>query len=104
MSRRHFLKGLGGSAVAFGMLSGIGNFASTASARSLSQDRAMEALKPTETTDLTGEELLDVTREVAQRRDIVNLMGLTWSAGVRKGRAAALIVLTLAVRVVQLVA
>lgn len=86
MSRGRFLKGLGGTAVALGMLTG--NFASVAFARPASQNDALEALKPVKTTDLADKELVDAARTAAQRRDVVNLMGRTWSAGVRNGRAA----------------
>ena len=87
ISRKHFMKLLGGAAIAFGVLTGTGNFASMALARSASQDGALEALKSVKATDLTGNELIGTARRVAQRRDITNLMGRTWSTNVRRGRA-----------------
>ena len=88
ISRTQFLKGLGGTAVALGVLTSTGNFASIALARSASQNGALEALKSVKTTDLTGQELIRVGRRVAQRRDIMNLMGQTWSTKIREGRVA----------------
>ena len=88
ISRKRFLRGIGGTAVALGILTGTGNLASAATSKPSVQDDAPEALRSLSKTDLSGEELTRAARRVAQRSDIVNLMGKSWSDRVRDGRAS----------------
>ena len=86
ISRRGFLRGVSGTAVALGMLTGTGNLASVAFAQSSSQVKSFEALKSVKATELGGRELIEAAQRAAQRKDIVNLMGRVWSDKVRSGK------------------
>lgn len=75
LSRGQFLKGVGGAAVAFSVLSGVGKLPSPADAASSVDYR-----------ELTGAELASTARKIAERPDIVNLMGKRWRDKVANGR------------------
>jgi hypothetical protein len=75
VSRGQFLKGVGGAAVAFSVLSGTGKMPSPADAAA-SVDHKI----------LSGDALVEAVRRTAGREDVVNLMGKRWRDKVLKGR------------------
>jgi hypothetical protein len=82
MSRGQFMKGLGGAVVTLGALSGANNDPAAA------RPGAPEGFKSIKRTDLHGEGLHSVAGEVAQRKDVTNIMDRTWAARLRKGKVA----------------
>ena len=84
LSRGQFLKGVGGAVVAISLLSGTSNFASAA----VVQPGPAEGLKSIGRKDLRGKELIELSKEVAQRSDVTNVMGRAWATSIRSGRAA----------------
>ena len=74
MSRGQFLKGVGGAAVAMGVLSATGKLASPA-----------QAQVATSTRPLTGDRLVRVARRVAGRKDVVNVLGKEFPNKIRNG-------------------
>jgi hypothetical protein len=74
-TRGQFLKGVGGVAVALSILGGTGKLASPAGAATSSRIEEM-----------SGEELIDVARAVATRKDVANVTTEAWRDKVRSGR------------------
>ena len=68
MDRGQFLRGVGGAIVAMSMVSGVGAFASPAKA-------AQGFPKSLGVEEMTGKELSDIARTVAEYKDIVNVVG-----------------------------
>ena len=88
LTRGQFLKSVGGSAVAFAALTGSGRLASPAFAQTGASKGLAEALKSARKTDIRGKELVEVSRRAARSKDVVNIMGQAWSAGMRNGRVS----------------
>ncbi len=82
MSRRQFVKGVGGAAVAMSLMFGTGVFAPAAVARSGS----VGGLEFVRRTDVRGKRLIDVARKVAQRSDMANITGRDWAVRAGDGR------------------
>lgn len=74
LTRGQFLKGVGGAAVAMSILGGTGKLAPPA-----------EAATSVRYEEIFGEELIEVARAVATRRDIVNVSSETWRKKIRNG-------------------
>lgn len=67
MSRMQFLKGVGGAVVAMSLISGVGSFASPASAK----EKA--ASKTTKFKEFRGGRLVKAVRKAAERQDVINV-------------------------------
>ncbi len=76
LTRRQFLKGVGGAVVAMSILGGTGKLAPAAGAATSVRYE-----------EIFGEELIEVARAVVTRRDIVNVSSETWRKKIRNGRA-----------------
>lgn len=74
-TRGQFLKGVGGAAVALSILGGTRKLASPA-----------EAATSVRIEEISGEELIDVARAVATRKDVANVTNETWRNKLRSGR------------------
>jgi hypothetical protein len=75
LTRRQFLKGVGGAAVALSILGGTGKLPSPA-----------QAATSVRIEELVGEELIGVARDVAARKDVANVTNGAWRDKVRGGR------------------
>ena len=75
LTRGQFLKGVSGAAVAMSILGGTGKLAPP-----------VEAATSITYEEIFGEELLEVARAVATRKDIVNVSGETWRERILNGR------------------
>ncbi len=76
LTRGQFLKGVGGAAVAVSVLSGTGKLPASA-----------EASMSIGYEEIVGEELVELARRMAGRKDVVNVMGADWREKVVSGRA-----------------
>lgn len=72
MSRGQFLKGIGGAAVAMGVLSATGNLASAAPGSTVPKE-------------ITGERAVKIARRVARSRDVVNVAGEEFREQIQRG-------------------
>jgi len=83
LTRGGFIKGVLGAAAAVSALTGAGVFSSPASARANVGEWGAKSIGH---RDIVGEELGRVARSVAGRKDIVNVMGSSWSRKAQTGR------------------
>ena len=74
LTRKQFLKGIGGAVVALSVLSGTGKLPSLA-----------EAASSIRYEEITGDALVSVARRLAERKDLVNVMGPGWRDRLRRG-------------------